>query len=79
MPDVIEQSVGDWDTDDKSTMMIQISAIAINYDLVVLASQWITILLKYCIVLKSTENNTWHLHYLHPTRGLLLLQAAQVE
>jgi uncharacterized protein len=35
MPDVIEQSVGDWDTDDKSTMMIQISAIAINYDLVV--------------------------------------------
>lgn len=30
-----EQSVGDWDTDDKSTMMIQISAIPINYDLVV--------------------------------------------
>ncbi|HJT49349.1 MAG TPA: ATP-binding protein [Nitrososphaeraceae archaeon] len=33
--EVIEQSVGDWDTDDKSTMMIQISAIPINYDLVV--------------------------------------------
>lgn len=33
--EVIEQSVVDWDTDDKSTMMIQISAIPINYDLVV--------------------------------------------
>lgn len=33
--EVIEQSVMDWDTDDKSTMMIQISAIPINYDLVV--------------------------------------------
>jgi hypothetical protein len=33
--EVIEQSVGDWDTDDKSTMTIQISAIPINYDLVV--------------------------------------------
>ncbi len=33
--EVIEQSVGDWDTDDKSTMMIQISAIPINYDLIV--------------------------------------------
>ena len=33
--EVIEQSVGDWDTDDKSTVMIQISAIPINYDLVV--------------------------------------------
>ena len=32
--EVIEQSVTDWDTDDKSTMMIQISAIPINYDLV---------------------------------------------
>jgi len=33
--EVIEQSVEDWDTDDKSTMMIQISAIPINYDLLV--------------------------------------------
>jgi hypothetical protein len=33
--EVIEQSVGGWDTDDKSTMMIQISAIPINYDLAV--------------------------------------------
>src|SRR3954454_19294780 len=33
--EVIEQSVDDWDTDDKSTMMIQISTIPINYDLVV--------------------------------------------
>jgi hypothetical protein len=33
--EVIEQSVTDWDTDDKSTMMIQISAIPVNYDLIV--------------------------------------------
>jgi uncharacterized protein len=33
--EVIEQSVVDWDTDDKSTMMIQINAIPINYDLLV--------------------------------------------
>lgn len=33
--EVIEQSVADWDTEDKSTMMVQISAIPINYDLVV--------------------------------------------
>lgn len=33
--EVIDQSVGDWDTDDKSTMMIQISAIPVNYDLLV--------------------------------------------
>ncbi len=33
--EVIEQSVEDWDTDDKSTMMIQISAIPINYDLLI--------------------------------------------
>jgi uncharacterized protein len=33
--EVIEQSVEDWATDDKSTMMIQISAIPINYDLLV--------------------------------------------
>ncbi len=33
--EVIEQSVQDWATDDKSTMMIQISAIPINYDLLV--------------------------------------------
>lgn len=32
--EVIEQSVVDWDTDDKSTMMIQLSTIPINYDLI---------------------------------------------
>jgi len=32
--EVIEQSVSDWETSDKSTMVIQISAIPINYDLV---------------------------------------------
>ncbi len=37
--EVIEQSVDDWDTDDKSTMMIQISTIPINYDLVVTVDQ----------------------------------------
>ena len=37
--EVIEQSVEDWDTDDKSTMMIQISTIPINYDLVVTIDQ----------------------------------------
>jgi len=33
--EIIEQSEADWLTDDKSTMMIQIDAIPINYDLVV--------------------------------------------
>lgn len=32
--EVIEQSVIDWDTDDKATMMIQLSTIPINYDLI---------------------------------------------
>ena len=32
--EIIEQSEGDWQTDDTSTMMIQIDAIPINYDLV---------------------------------------------
>jgi hypothetical protein len=32
--EVIEQSVMDWDTDDKATMMIQLSTIPINYDLI---------------------------------------------
>jgi hypothetical protein len=32
--EIIEQSEDDWQTDDKSTMMIQIDAIPINYDLV---------------------------------------------
>jgi DNA helicase HerA-like ATPase len=32
--EIIEQSVKDWDTSDKSTMMVQISALPINYDLV---------------------------------------------
>ena len=31
--EIIEQSEGDWQTDDTSTMMIQIDAIPINYDL----------------------------------------------
>ena len=33
--EIIEQSELDWQTDDKSTMMIQIDAIPINYDLIV--------------------------------------------
>ena len=32
--EVIEQSVTDWDTEDMSTMMIQVNAIPVNYDLV---------------------------------------------
>ena len=32
--EIIEQSEADWGTDDKATMMIQISAIPINYDLI---------------------------------------------
>ncbi|KON31806.1 hypothetical protein AC478_02120 [miscellaneous Crenarchaeota group-1 archaeon SG8-32-3] len=32
--EIIEQSEGDWQTDDTSTMMIQIDAIPINYDLI---------------------------------------------
>jgi DNA helicase HerA-like ATPase len=32
--EIIEQSEGDWQTNDKTTMMIQIDAIPINYDLV---------------------------------------------
>jgi hypothetical protein len=31
--EIIEQSEADWQTDDKATMMIQISAVPINYDL----------------------------------------------
>jgi DNA helicase HerA-like ATPase len=33
--EVIQQSVEDWDTDDKATMMIQLSAIPLNYDLII--------------------------------------------
>jgi hypothetical protein len=33
--EIIEQSEVDWQTDDKSTMMIQIDAIPINYDLII--------------------------------------------
>ncbi len=32
--EIIEQSVADWDTDDKATMLIQLSAIPLNYDLI---------------------------------------------
>jgi len=32
--EIIEQSEDDWQTDDKSTMMIQIDAIPVNYDLI---------------------------------------------
>lgn len=32
--EIIEQSVSDWDTDDKATMMIQLAAIPLNYDLI---------------------------------------------
>jgi uncharacterized protein len=33
--EVIQQSVPDWDTDDKSSMMIQVSTIPVNYDLII--------------------------------------------
>ncbi|MEM4734297.1 MAG: ATP-binding protein, partial [Candidatus Thorarchaeota archaeon] len=33
--EVIEQAVPDWDTDDESSMMIHMSAVPINYDLVI--------------------------------------------
>lgn len=33
--EIIDQSVQDWSSNDKSTMMIQISAIPVNYDLIV--------------------------------------------
>ncbi|MEM2098873.1 MAG: ATP-binding protein [Candidatus Bathyarchaeia archaeon] len=32
--EVIQQSVKDWETDDKTTMMVQLDAIPINYDLI---------------------------------------------
>ncbi len=32
--EIIQQSVKDWDTSDKSTMMVQISALPINYDMI---------------------------------------------
>ena len=32
--EIIEQSVADWDTDDRATMMIQLNAIPLNYDLI---------------------------------------------
>ncbi len=32
--EIIQQSVSDWETSDKSTMMVQISALPINYDMV---------------------------------------------
>ncbi len=36
--EIIEQSVSDWDTDDKATMMIQLAAIPLNYDLILEAN-----------------------------------------
>jgi hypothetical protein len=36
--EIIEQSMADWDTDDKATMMIQISAIPLNYDLILVGN-----------------------------------------
>ena len=33
--EIIQQSVKDWDTSDRSTMMVQISALPINYDLII--------------------------------------------
>jgi DNA helicase HerA-like ATPase len=37
--EIIEQSVADWDTDDKATMIIQLSAIPLNYDLILDGSE----------------------------------------
>ncbi len=33
--EIIQQTVADWDTDDKATMMIQLDAIPLNYDLMI--------------------------------------------
>ena len=33
--EIIQQSVKDWETDDRATMMIQLSAIPLNYDLII--------------------------------------------
>ncbi|MEM3027307.1 MAG: ATP-binding protein [Candidatus Bathyarchaeia archaeon] len=33
--EIIQQAVGDWHTDDRATMMIQLDAIPLNYDLVI--------------------------------------------
>jgi len=33
--EIIQQTVADWDTDDKATMMIQLDAIPLNYDLTI--------------------------------------------
>jgi len=38
--EIIEQSEEDWQTNDKSTMMIQIDAIPINYDLIIKDNCW---------------------------------------
>jgi len=40
--EVIEQSVDDWETDDKATMMVQLSALPINYDFVLRRGEPIT-------------------------------------
>jgi hypothetical protein len=37
--EIIQQSVSDWDSNDKSTMMIQITSIPINYDLIIKPDQ----------------------------------------
>jgi DNA helicase HerA-like ATPase len=37
--EIIEQSVSDWDTDDKATMIIQLNAIPLNYDLILQAGE----------------------------------------
>ncbi len=33
--EIIQQSVNDWETSDKSTMMVQISALPVNYDMII--------------------------------------------
>ncbi|MHA2042979.1 MAG: hypothetical protein ACW975_14085, partial [Candidatus Thorarchaeota archaeon] len=33
--EMIEQAVPDWDTDDQATMMVHLTAIPINYDLII--------------------------------------------
>ncbi len=65
--EIIEQSASDWDTDDKATMMIQLAAIPLNFDLIVDANdQYYTKGFTYPIVGERVfilSKNTIHRMY----------------
>ena len=64
--EVIEQSVIDWDTDDRSTMMIQISAIPVNYDLVFNGSNGYDYVKGFSYPAKHYQRSFEHIHlYIH--------------